>query len=40
MRSFWKHIGEDDEDYDVGATFEARPDWIGMRFVKIFLRTL
>lgn len=29
LKSFWKEVGHDDEDYEEGYVAEASPDWIG-----------
>ncbi|EKM60867.1 uncharacterized protein PHACADRAFT_204012 [Phanerochaete carnosa HHB-10118-sp] len=28
LKSFWKHVGTDDNDYEEGCVFEAEPEWI------------
>ncbi|KZT21687.1 hypothetical protein NEOLEDRAFT_1181525 [Neolentinus lepideus HHB14362 ss-1] len=38
LRSFWDHIGTDDEDYPIGYTVRARSDWIDQE-KKFFART-
>ncbi|TFY61037.1 hypothetical protein EVG20_g7211 [Dentipellis fragilis] len=29
LRSFWTHVGTDNEDYDAGYIVEVQPEWIG-----------
>lgn len=29
LKSFWNHIGVDNEDYEEGYVVEASPEWVG-----------
>jgi len=33
LKSFWKHVGTDDEDYPPGYMVEAEPEWISKSFI-------